>query len=222
MTDLLTQLLNAGLIDKLDGNDERFTKMEKAAEAVAQQLREQPPLLIRAILAGLDPDIPADDPLLVQAEQALINEWKSMRSVHTDRPVNLLRAILLAACNLAVEDGDNAAIIWLTASDTLPMLSLDKEEAVVRQMLEAWDKRSEANATFNLDSSAKETKEALLNELELPEIEETEQPKVNRPALLLKIEMAVGPHNSQGQAGNDPNPYWPQNNGNWSHQFAPL
>lgn len=137
MTDLLTELLNAGLIDKLDGNDDRFTKMEKAAEAIAQELRDKPPLLIRAILAGLDPDIPADDPALVQAEQALLNEWQTMRSVHTDRPVNLLRAILLAACNLVADAGDNAEILWLTAADTLPLLRLGKEEWVIREMLKA-------------------------------------------------------------------------------------
>lgn len=221
MTDLLTQLLNAGLIDKLDGNDDRFIKMEKAAEAVAQQLREQPPLLIRAILAGFDHDIPADDPLLVQAEQALLNEWQTMRSIHTDRPVNLLRAILLAACNQAADDGDNAAILWLTAADTLPMLGLGKEEAVVRQMLTAWVKRLEANAMFHFDSSAKQTEGDLLGELELPEIAEIEPPRVNRDSLLLKVQASAGPSNEQGQPLADPNPYWTNSHQAWVYQFAP-
>lgn len=52
MTDLLTGLLNAGLIENLNGDDERFSKIEQAAKTVAQQLREQPSLLVRAIFGG--------------------------------------------------------------------------------------------------------------------------------------------------------------------------
>ena len=222
MTDLLTQLLNVGLIEKIDGDDDRFTKMEKAAEAIAQELREQPLLLIGAILAGLDPDIPIDDPALVQAERALINEWKSMRSVHTDRPVNLLRAILLAACNLAADEGNNAAILWLTAADALPMLSLGKEEAVIRQLLIGWAKRSEANTMFHSDSSHKETKEVLFEELVLPEIAEIESPNTDPTEILRKIQAAVGPHNQQNNpALINPNQYWSDSGSSWCFQFAP-
>ncbi|EGW21309.1 GTPase-associated system all-helical protein GASH [Methylobacter tundripaludum] len=146
MTDLLTGLLNAGLIENLNGDDERFSKIEQAAKTVAQQLREQPSLLVRAILAGLAADIPEDDPIIVQAEQALVAEWKAVRSVFPDMPVNLLRAILLDACNQVAEEDNNSAILWLTAADTLPLLKLGREEAVICKMLETWARWAEEKA----------------------------------------------------------------------------
>lgn len=94
MTTLLTDLLAAGLIDNVNGSDERIEKIERAAEAMAQEFRDNPPLLIRGVLAGLDPEIPPDDPLMVLAEKKLVAEWKAMRTVHTDSPIRLLRAAL--------------------------------------------------------------------------------------------------------------------------------
>src|SRR5688500_824479 len=116
MAGLLTEFLAAGLIEKLDGKDERLAKMDRAATVVAEQLLGHRPGLIRAILAGLDPDVPARDPAIAQAELALVTEWKSMRSVHTSPPIGLFRAILLEACNQAAEGKNNAAILWLTAA----------------------------------------------------------------------------------------------------------
>ncbi|MCX7094702.1 MAG: GTPase-associated system all-helical protein GASH [Methylobacter sp.] len=221
MTELLTGLLNAGLIENLNGDDERFSKIEQAAKTVAQQLREQPLLLIRAILVGLAADIAEDDPIIVQAEQALVAEWKAVRSVFPDMPVNLLRAILLDACNQVAEEDNNAAILWLTAADTLPLLKLGREEAVVRSMLEAWAGRAEEKALAGLALTADEAEQTTVGELQLPKITKLESPKVNRAALLQKVERAAGPHNAQSQTMDDPNPHWPNVGHQWSYQFAP-
>ena len=221
MTDLLTEFLNAGLIEKLNGDDERFSKIEQAAKTVAQELREQPSQLIRAILAGLDPDIADDDPIIVQAEQALVAEWKAVRSVFPDMPVNLLRAILLDACNQVAEEKNNAAILWLTAADTLPLLRLGREEAVVRRILETWARSAEEKALVGLTLSADEAGQITVGELKFPKPTLLELPKVDRAALLQKVEGSAGPNNQQGQAAPNPNPHWPNANNNWSYQFAP-
>lgn len=221
MTDLLTELLNAGLIENLNGDDQRFAKIEQAAKAVAQQFREQPPLLIRAVLAGLDADIAEDDPLIVQAEQALVTEWKAVRSVFPDRPVNMLRAILLEACNQVAEEDNHAAILWLTAADALPLLQLGKEESVVRKMLEAWALCAEEKALARLALSGNDTKQPTIGKTKVPEITKVEPPKVNRAALLQQVERAAGPTNAQNQTIGDPNPHWTNSAPHWSHQFAP-
>ena len=220
MTNVLTELLTAGLIEKLDGDDEKLAKIEQAAQTVAQELREQPPQLIRAILAGLDPDIAKDDPILVRAEQALVEKWKAVRSVFPDMPVNLLRAILLDACNQVAEEKNNAAILWLMAADTLPLLRLGREEAVVRRMLEAWAKCAEQKALAGL-ALTDDAEQVTVGELKLPKTSKLESPKVDRAALLLKVEGSAGPSNQQGQAAPNPNPNWPNGNNNWSYQFAP-
>lgn len=195
MTNLLTELLNAGLIENLNGDDGRFLKIEQAANSVAQELREQPEQLIRAILAGLDPDIPKDDPIIVQAEQALVAEWKALRSVFPDTPVNLLRAILLEACNQVAPEENNAAILWLTAADTLPLLRLGREEAIVLKMVEEWARCAEQKALAGL-ALTDDAEEITVGELKLPKATKLESPKVDRQELLKKTTTAVGQPNS--------------------------
>jgi len=221
MNNLLTELLNAGLIENLNGDDERFSKIEQAAKIIAQELREQPPQLIRAILAGLDPDIADDDPIIVQAEQALVAEWKAVRSVFPDMPVNLLRAILLDACNQVVEEENNAAILWLTAADSLPLLRLGREEAVVRKMLEVWAECAEQNALAGLGLTDVDAEQVTTVDLKFPKTTALKPPEVDRPALLQKVEAASGPNNSQGQPTTNPNPHWSNQPQHWSYQFAP-
>ena len=221
MTNLLTELLNAGLIEKLDGDDGRFSKIEQAAKVIAQELREQPPQLIRAILAGLDPDIADDDPIIVRAEQALTEEWKSVRGIFPDGLVNMLRAILLDACNQVAEEESNAAILWLTAAETLPLLRLGREEVVVRKMLEAWARSAEQKALAGHALTSAEAEQVLGVDLKFSKTTSLESPKVDRAALLTKIEGASGPHNQQSQTAPNPNPHWPNSAQNWSWQFAP-
>ncbi|WNV06456.1 GTPase-associated system all-helical protein GASH [Candidatus Methylospira mobilis] len=192
MTELLTELLNAGLIENLDGDDERFAKIKRAAESLAQSLCEHPPALIRAILAALDPDISGNDPAISSAEQALVTEWNSVRSIFTDTPVNLLRAILLAACNKAAENDTNVAILWLTAADTLPLLRLSKEESVINKLLEAWAERVEEKALADHTLTTDETEEDIVGELKCPEFTKLELPKVDRNTLSTKMVTAVG------------------------------
>lgn len=221
MTNLLTELLNAGLIEKLNGDDERFSKIEQAAKTVAQELREQPPQLIRAILAGLDPDIADDDPIIVRAEQALVEEWKAVRSVFPDMPVNLLRAILLDACNQVAEEESNASILWLTAADTLPLLRLGREEAVVHKLLVAWAKCAEEKALAGLALTADEAEQVTAVDLKFQKATALESPKVDRDALLVKVEGAVGPQSQRGIALSNPTNCWPNSGTTWSYQFAP-
>ncbi|MCD2452790.1 hypothetical protein GO003_020615 [Methylicorpusculum oleiharenae] len=220
MSNLLTELLKAGLIEKLEGDDGRFSKIEQAAKAIAQELREQPPQLIRAILAGLDPDIDKDDPIIVRAEQALVAEWKAVRSVFPDRPINILRAILLDACNQVAEEENYAAILWLTAADTLPLLRLGREETIVRQILETWFKCAEEKSLVG-HALSDDADQNFGVDLKFPKTTALESPKVDRVGLLTKIEGAAGPHNNQSKAAPNPNPQWPNTGSTWSFEFAP-
>ena len=218
MTRLLTELLAAGLVEKLEGDDGRFEKIERAANAVAGELRANPKLLIPAILAGLDPDVPPPDPAIQQAQRALVAEWKSMSSVHTSTPVAMLRAILLDGCEQAAE-GKNASILWLTAADTLPMMRLGREEPAVRHFLQDLANKAEESALVvpKLPGAKKVT---------IPEISSTPAPpesptwRADRDSLRIRISAASGPQYRGKNLPNKPNPHWPHADGNWSAEFA--
>lgn len=178
MTGILTELLNSSdLIEKLGSDDELFFKIERAATTVAQHLRDQPFQLIRAVLAGLDPDIPADDPAIARAEQALLGEWKLMRSVFPDNAVNLHRAVLLEACNQAADDGVRATVLWLTAADTLSLLRLGRQEAAIRGILTVWAEQAERHSLREIGTSAPESAPLVMPQLVKLDMEQI--PKVN-------------------------------------------
>ncbi len=213
MSALLPQLLKAGLIEKLDGDDQRYEKMAKAAESLVQEFREKPALLIRAVLAGLDPDIPVTDPLIQQAKAALQEQWMTFATAYPDDPVNLFRALLLEACHQCGE-GRNAVVLWGTAADTVPMLRLGKGEAVVapwlRQMALAAEGVcfADTQPTSTASITASET-EKFPNSLSNRE--------VDRDDLLNRIAASSG-QNYRGRGLENANPYF-SNHQNWAWDF---
>ncbi|MCY1005807.1 GTPase-associated system all-helical protein GASH [Nannocystis pusilla] len=192
-------------------------KIEKAAVTVAEQLRAKPPLLIEAILAALDPEVSDTDPAVARAEQALIAEWKAMRSIHINSPVGLLRAILLDACSRAAE-GRNAAILWLTAADTLPHARLGREEAAARRMLEMLAQRTEQAALARPMMPAEPRPVSLSPTKASMAVSAPTQ--VEREHLLQRVAATVHP-NYRNNGLPNPNQFVPsQNPQHWSWEFA--
>lgn len=217
MTEMLTDFLEADLLEKLSGDDARIGKIEGAAAAIAEELRAEPRRLIGAILAALDPDLPANDPAAARAAQALEAEWRTVRSIYTSPPIGLYRAILFDACQRAA-DGKCAAIAWLTAVDTLPLMRLGREEAAVGRMLEALARRTEELA-LALPPPPAESDNAEAGG-ELPGGSAAAGPRVvNRSELLLRVAAAAGPGLRKVTLTN-PNPHWPNEGATWSYEFA--
>ena len=229
MSEILTGLLEAGLIEKVDGDESRFEKMEKAAEAVAEELKEEPIKLIAAIIAGINPDILEAEPAVQMAKIALIHEWKTMSSAYPSPPINLFRAILLEACRQASIENNNAAILWLTAADTLPLMRLGKEEPIVRNLLENFAHLAEDRSVSNIEIlKPKAPSPIKLDSSET--IQLSKLTKVDREALHPKLGDAAGNthvllDDSKGNGGN-PNRYELTNHGhlpnwpNWAGDFA--
>jgi hypothetical protein len=149
MADVLSKLVNRGFVPKLDGDDSKLAKIQEASNALATEFAGSPRRLIRAILAGIDPDVAADDPEIAAAEAAVLQRWSTMRTVHTDSPINLLRAVLLDACFQAAQ-GPLAAVVWLTIADHLRFMRLGLEGAVVHERIDGLSIRVEEQALVGL------------------------------------------------------------------------
>ena len=128
MVSILESFLSYGLIENIDGSDERYEKIEQATIALAEKFRGEPSLLIRAIVSGLNPEVSTEDKFVTQAKECLKKEWKAYSTVYTDEPINLFRGMILDACDRVSDDDYNASIMWLSASDVLPLLRLGKED----------------------------------------------------------------------------------------------
>lgn len=219
MANLLSELIAAGWIEKLDGQDERLEKLQRAAEFLAAEFKKEPQQLIPAILAALATDVTSDDPSIQQAEQALMGHWQTVASVHTDKPIGIYRALLLAGCAGAA-DGRNAAILWLTAVDMLPFSQLGRAETSIRKLLESFADAAESQAISLLPDASRKRKAASLPALDFGEM----QPyKIERKWLFTEIGAATGPQNSQN--GNQPfkaegNPHLANSPVPWTYEFA--
>lgn len=219
MSDVLTELLDAGLLGRLDGDDARFAKLERAAGAIGDHLHEHPRELVQAVLAGLDPDIAPGDPSIQLAKRVLQVEWKSVTSVYPSEPLGLLRALLLAACAaLADKHARDASILWLTAADTLPLRRLGKEEPVVRRMLTAASARTEEAADTASSEYAGAPDAENLPAIEV-EVDSTSAHTVDRATLLDRITAAAGPQSRKGRL-KEANPHWAHSTPEWAYEFA--
>lgn len=220
MANVLQELLAAGLIDKLEGNDERFKKITQAADSLAKTFKSNPALLIPAILTVLAGDVATDDPLIGMAESALLAEWESMQSVHTDKPVHIYRALLLAACATVAQER-NAAILWLTAADMLRFSNLGREEPVVVKLITQFGDAAEQQEIALFSPQARTARKSTdLPKLELKEVVIEE---IDRVALYGEIGAASAQHNTKNVhfiQGVTHNRYWPNSPQHWAEDFA--
>lgn len=216
MANVLQQFLAAGLIDKIGGDDDRLTKMERAAATIAEAFKKDATLLIPAILAVLDGTAVADDPVIRLAESALLAEWKTLASVHTDAPINIYRAILAMACEAVAHD-KIAAILWLAAADILPFCRLGKEAPIVSRLVSGFAEKAELYAVSRLSSPQRKKRGGDVLAFKLPEIEPFE---VDEDALRLAIGNATMPAPAGNQYGPNQNRYWiHQNPQQWAQDF---
>ncbi|EOW9477516.1 GTPase-associated system all-helical protein GASH [Vibrio cholerae] len=223
MDAILDSFLSLGLIESIDGNDERYAKIEQAAQKLAEYYREERDQLIPAILCGLNPNVSLDELPINKAKELLQNEWKAFLTAYTDEPVNLYRSIILEACSQVSEEDNNAAIMWLTACDVFPLLRCGKEEKVLRSFLQSLGRTAEQNAIVGVpDLSFRKEETIKLDELPTPVFTKK---GVDKDDLRERIGGAAGSQyiNQDGQqvAGTNPNRYYPnQNPVPWAGDFA--
>lgn len=219
MTDLLSEFLAAGLLGQIN-DDVVLEKMDRAVKTLAESLSTQPNALMRTMLAGLDPDIPATDPSIEKTKQTLLAEWRTMLAAYPDEPIGLYRAALLEACNQCAE-GMNAVVLWLVAADSLGFYRLGKEEKVVRAFLQELGRKAEKHIIrglgFHADSNDpnQEKTGELVNQAKIT----ATLYAVDRDDLKHRVGAAVGPH-YRNTTGNNPNPHWPNQGHHWSWEFT--
>lgn len=214
---LLQRLLDAGHLP-VDDDDAQYEKLASAAAAMRDILTKHPPYIVPAVLLGLDPDAPEDDPLLDVTEQALKTVWKTLRKRHTERPRTLLQAILLDACNaIGMADPRFAAIAWLTAVDSLPLFPRSPLHDVLAP---AWRElgriTEEAALAPRLMRKTSDQTAPTLPPAQLPA--RTEAAPAS-DAYVTSILSATGPNGVRGLQGVNPHAPHPHS-GQWSEAFA--
>lgn len=220
MSNILDAFLNHDLIE---GDDERYEKVEAAAQKLSEELLGKPFLLINAIQVGMSPSVDVESSIISNVKECIRTEWKSFSSAYTDEPINLYRGIILRACQLTSVKDNNASILWLTACDTIPFLNLGKEEPAVSRLLEEFAELAERNS-LPLDELPKLAKDKPIKLSRDESIKLTTYPSISYDKYLEGVGRASGPNyrNSEGQTvtPEDPNRYWTNQAQHWSHDFS--
>ena len=177
-----------------------------------------PALVIPATLIAIDRDIEEDDPLLALVDERLVNEWKTIRNTHVNRPRELLRSIIIHALSaLGARTPTMAALIWQTAFSPIhhQQARLGKEGGFVRELLQAFHGRVEEVASARVTLAESLPKEHR-NKTSL-----SSHTQLKDDNLVTDIGRSVGPHKPDGTPYKDPNPHWPNTGQPWSDEFTP-
>ncbi|WP_166919792.1 GTPase-associated system all-helical protein GASH [Flavobacterium poyangense] len=207
---LLQPFLQAGLLD-LGDSDERLIHITKSIEDLRTKLEANKGLLINYTLVALDPSISDTEPVLVETEAIVSEHWKALRSKFTERPIPLLRAVILCALDdLGSQDAFIARIIYLTGANFYPYAKLGREKDIIEKMLYELGNIAEKHAV-NEWSLTTELPELKISALKVSGLKFNEV-KIDSTSLKAQLKVA---------ASNSPDGYQPVHHPDqWSTHFA--
>lgn len=211
-TTVLQAFIRANLID-LGGEDTRLQKLQEAATALAVEFCARPiGMAIPALVAVLRDDTQNPADAFEDASRAIENRWSTYQSVFRDgKALTLYRAVALQALVEAINShpplGTGIALLMrnfrraVEFGKLAPSFQLLVDAAEDAMNAQREGAASPAAAAVPLPAAAKSI-------------------KFDRATLTKRIDAAVGPHNRAGQAGENPNPHWPNAGNHWSHEFS--
>ncbi|KAA6332117.1 hypothetical protein EZS27_019336 [termite gut metagenome] len=143
---ILQSLLDAQIFT-LPDNDERLTQLETSATQLAEKLQENVSDIPFYTLVALDPNITGTEPVIVEVENIIRENWTTIRSNRPDSPISIIRSVILSALNTIGSDNtDCAQIIYLTATNFHPYAALGNEKEIVEKILLNIGEFAEQNA----------------------------------------------------------------------------
>jgi hypothetical protein len=201
-------------------DDEKLQHLAQTSQDIAKKLQKKRMDIINHTLVTLDPNTPPDDPVLEQVEAALKKHWKTFRNKFPDTPRQMLRPVILQALySMGSKNPLIASIIWLTGTSSLPFVITGREKEIYDDFLSQMGTIAESKAIEEWSSSY-DFPSISLSAIEF-DLSKVKTPSVNETKLAAFMAMASGPQDQQGQPGEDPNQYWPDQGQHWAHQFAP-
>lgn len=213
---MLQEFLNANLLPITD--EGYFAKIKKTANELAKKLTKNKEKVLSYTLIALDPDVPANNPSVLEVKEMITKNWSTFSTNSKDTPVTFIRAVILEALQLVSNDINFACLIWLTGRNIQEQFKLTgKEKDLVIDFMLSLGKQvnNEAIESWSLPSESK------LQKLSI-EIKEFTGATIDKPTLQKLFIWATGPNGQQEEVPfKEPNPHWPNSGSEWSHAFAP-
>lgn len=221
--DVLLRFLNKGLID-VGGDDGKLHRLRQTAADLTGTLEENPAKVSSFALVAFDPDVPADDPTIVEMAEALSKNWETYINTFAETPVTVFRAMLLDALIRACEKNETVAAAFVSsARNVLPLVEVGGEREIWVEVVADIERKVESRA---------EREWATPDSISVPDVKfgsasgvevRISSEKANRANLSKWLQAAAGPtsHTTNGQEATDGNRFWAQDtSGQWVYQFG--
>jgi hypothetical protein len=197
---MLQEFLDANLLPITD--EGYFEKLKKSADEVVKKLTKSKPKVLSYTLTALDPDIPADNPNVIEVKEIITKNWSTFTTNSKDTPVTFIRAVMLEALQAVSNETSYACLIWLTGRNIQQHFKLiGKEKDLIAEFLLSLGRQVENKAieSWSLPSEARIQKLTL-------DIKEITGATIDENKLLQHLKAASGhsghdggenPHHSQ-------------------------
>jgi hypothetical protein len=217
--DVLLRFLGKGLIN-VGGDDAKLEKMRGAAAEMAARLRIAPQQTCNFAPVAFDPDVPVDDPVILEATTVLAKHWPTYVNTFAGTPVTVVRAMLLDALVQASDDERIAIGFVSAARNVLPFMDVGSEREIWADVVTNVEARVDARAEEEWATPASIPVPEIRINLDKMQIT-TQHQKIDRNTLAKSLEAASGPQSKAGNAPTSGNPQWPNSGQPWSYEFVP-
>jgi len=222
--DILLRFLGKNLID-VGGDDTKLARLKQTADDLSGILKNTPAKAASFALVAFDPDVPAIDPVIAEAEDALRKRWETYVNTFAETPITVIRAMLLDALTRTALENDAVAVAFVaSARNTLPLMKVGEERGIWSDVVSEAERKIEERAEIEWATPASIT---------LPQIKIDPPPPVEMRISTLKVDKnrlskdfqaAAGPqiHDPQrrGTFSTEGNQYWPGQNEQWAFEFG--
>lgn len=208
---ILRTFLRLNLFE-LSGDDSRLKKLEAAAADLGDSFARAPSTALPVLMAALQPTVAAD--ALAAVAEVIETHWSTyLGAFRGGSATTLYRAVVLQALFDAIDAQPPLGVaISLLLRNFGPLLELGKTADAVTQLMV---KADEAFANEGKASSAPQ-----VAELKAVVAEAVKAGSFDKANIQKRVDAAVGPANRNGQAGESPNPHWPNTGQPWSYEFS--
>lgn len=132
---MLQRFLDNGMLD-IGEDDAKFKYLQQASHDLSKSLLDEKPKVISYTLVALDPNIPPDEQVLMEVENAIKQHWNTLRNKFKDVPRQIYRAVIFEALRVASEKNETvASIVWLIGSNFLLYADLGRELNICKNFL---------------------------------------------------------------------------------------
>ena len=204
---MLQKFIDESIIVLTD--DGQFTKLSKASSELSKKLNKDRQKIIPFLFAGIDANIPANNPDLIETKEIISKIWNTYTSVTKDSPLTFLRVIILEAIENLCQDIELANLVFLSANNVIKHITIPAaEKNIIISFLQTLGNSISHEANNRFDSQKKQ---------ESPQLA-----KVDEAMLSKSIAAAVGPTDKDGRTiGESANQYTPPDGAAWSNSFTP-